>query len=47
MLGEQARRIGADAEKGRMAERDDARIAEDEIERERDSAQIAVSVRIR
>ena len=37
-LREQARRIGADAEEGRVAERDDAGIAEDEIEREREQA---------
>ena len=38
VLGEQARRIGADPEEGGVAERDDAGIAEDEIEREREQA---------
>ena len=39
MLREKPRHIGARAEEGGMAERDDARIAEDEIEREREERQ--------
>ena len=39
VLGEQRRRIGADAEERGVAERDDAGIAEDEIEREREQRQ--------
>src|SRR5260370_485694 len=38
MLGEKARRVGSDAEKGRMAQRDDPGIAKDEIERKREQA---------
>src|SRR5207244_3321689 len=36
MLGEQARRIRADAEVRRVAERDDAGVAEDQVERQRE-----------
>ncbi len=38
VLGEQARGIGTDAEKRRVPERNDAGIAEDEIERQREQA---------
>ncbi len=38
ILGEKACRIGPHAEEGRMAQRDDARIAEDKIERKRKQA---------
>src|SRR5882762_6741511 len=38
MFGEKARRIGCYAEEGRMAQRDDACIAKDEIERKREQA---------
>src|SRR5260370_949818 len=38
MLGEKARRIGSHAEESGMAQRDDTRIAEDEIERKREQA---------
>ena len=47
MHGQQARAIGADAEERGVAERDDAGIAEDQIEREREQAEPAISVRIR
>ncbi len=39
VLGEQRRGVGADAEEGRMAERDDAGVAEDQVEREREQRQ--------
>ena len=35
-LASDARRVGAEAEEGRVAERDDAGIAEDQVERERE-----------
>src|SRR5262249_11980753 len=38
MLGEETCRVSPDAKKSRMAQRDDARITEDEIEREREQA---------
>ena len=36
VLGDDAGRVGAEPEEGGMAERDDARIAEDQVERERE-----------
>ena len=48
VLGQQRRRIGADAEEGGVTERDDAGIAEDQVEREREQGEpMAISVRIR
>src|SRR5258707_15159794 len=38
MLGEKARRVGPDAEKGRMAQRDDPGVAKNKIERQREQA---------
>ena len=39
MLRQEPGDVGAEPEEGRMAERDDARIAEDEVEREREQAE--------
>ena len=39
VLGENSRHIGAEAEEGRVAERHDAGIAEDQVEREREQAE--------
>ena len=39
MLGQQRGSVGAEAEKRRVAERDDAGIAEDQIEREREQSE--------
>jgi hypothetical protein len=39
VLGEQRRGVGADAEEGGVAERDDAGVAEDQVEREREQGQ--------
>ena len=48
VLGQQPGAIGADAEERGVAERDDAGIAEDQVEREREQRRaIAISVRIR
>ena len=39
VLGQQARGVGAEAEEGRVAERDDAGVAQDQVEREREQAE--------